>query len=265
MFGIIGCGNMGSAICKGIVEKGVFKPSGIVVYDKVKKKMKSLQETLSVNLASSEKEVVELSKYFILAVKPNQVKETLEAAKDAMEEGKILISICAGVKRGYIEKIVDKKVYVVRVMPNLPLTVGEGASVVCEIEDKDIKEFVKKIFLSLGDLYFLDEALMDAVTALSGSGPAYVFLLAESMIEAGIRVGIPRDIAKNLVKKTILGAAKLMILSEKDPSILRQEVTSPSGTTAEALYTLERYGFRASFLEAIYNATKRAKELGENF
>jgi pyrroline-5-carboxylate reductase len=199
----------------------------------------------------------------ILAVKPQNMASTLKELASAIDNSKIVISIAAGITTFFIEESLPKGVRVLRVMPNTPALVGEGAAAIAKgshATNADVK-LTRFIFDAVGTSFEVDEKLMDAVTGLSGSGPAYFFLIIEALIEAGVKLGLPRDLAAKLSAQTMLGAARLCIQSDKEPAELREMVTSPGGTTAAGLKVLNEGKVRETFILAIEAATKRSKEL----
>jgi pyrroline-5-carboxylate reductase len=199
----------------------------------------------------------------VVAVKPGDVTATLETASPALGAGTLVISIAAGVTIATIEALVPGRP-VVRAMPNTPALVGIGASAISAGSSADAEhlDVAERLLGTVGIVVRVAETMLDAVTGLSGSGPAYVFLVAEAMIEAGVLVGLTRDVASELVVQTLLGSATLLAQDEAGPEALRAAVTSPGGTTAAGLRELEVHGLRAALLDAVSAATKRSRELG---
>ena len=215
-----------------------------------------------ISVVSTIDEITSNVDVILLAVKPNMVKNICELL--AVKEGNwtTLVSIAAGIP---IKKIVnylpDKQV--IRVMPNTPLLVNAGAGALCSNLKTERFNFILKLFRNTGEFFELDESLFDVVTGLSGSGPAYVFVAIEALADGGVKMGLPRDIAYKLAAQTVFGSAKLMISSNKHPGQLKDMVTSPKGTTIEAISVLENGKFRANLINAVEAATKRSKELGK--
>lgn len=262
--GIIGAGNMGGAIVRGTLQRGLFEPENIALCDVVAEKARELARELHVHALETAFEVTRKAAIVLIAVKPQVMGDCLEEIKEAVERSKLIISIAAGITTGFIEQRLGEDVRVVRVMPNTPALVGAGASAICagsNAVENDLDE-TEKIFAALGKVYRFDEALIDAVTAVSGSGPAYLFLFAECLQKAAIAAGLPESDAPGLVAQTLFGASKLLVESPDTASTLREKVTSPGGTTEAALAIFADRGFEQSVLAAVEGALARAKELG---
>ncbi|MFE4002866.1 pyrroline-5-carboxylate reductase [Nocardioides sp. YIM B13467] len=257
---IIGAGNMGGAVLAGLLEAGHATESVIVVEAR-EEQAAALREkhgirTLPATEAAAEADVV------VLAVKPYGVVPVLESIASSLRQGTTVVSLAAGVPTSAMEPAVPDGVSVVRVMPNTPALVGEGMSAVAggAKATPEAIEAAADLMSAVGKVVTVPESQIDAVTAISGSGPAYVFMVAEAWIEAGVHLGLTRDDATTLVIQTLTGSAKLLE-SGTHPAILREQVTSPGGTTAAALGALEQNGLRAAFLEATRAAYVRSKEL----
>ncbi|WP_371113324.1 pyrroline-5-carboxylate reductase [Nocardioides sp. YR527] len=257
---IIGAGNMGGAVLAGLLEAG-HAPDSVIVVEAREEQAAALREkhgirTLPATEAAAEADVV------VLAVKPYGVVPVLQSIASALREGTTVVSLAAGVPTSAMEPAVPDGVSVVRVMPNTPALVGEGMSVVAggAKATPDAVTAAAGLMRAVGKVVTLPESQIDAVTAISGSGPAYVFLVAEAWIEAGVHLGLTRDDATTLVIQTLTGSAALLE-SGTHPAILREQVTSPGGTTAAALGAFEQGGLRAAFLEATRAAYVRSKEL----
>jgi len=261
--GCIGTGNMGSAIIIRLSKSQ--KHYDLSAYDIDGTKLKALSEKHEINTADSEKSLVENSDIIILAVKPDSIETVLYSIKGSINSDQIFISIAAGIKIKKIEQILGESSKIVRVMPNTPSIIGEGISVISpnkSIDDKMIKN-VEEIFLNIGKVITLPEKLMDAVTGVSGSGPAYVFTFIQAMTDGAVKMGIPRDKALILASQTVLGSAKLIIDNSEDPMQLRDKVTSPGGTTISAIHVLERAGFSGIIIDAIEAAVNKSRMIGE--
>jgi pyrroline-5-carboxylate reductase len=262
--GIIGAGNMGGAIARGILERGLFGPENVVLCDVVSEKAEELARELHVQALETAVEVAQEAAIVVIAVKPQTMGECLEEIKEAVDQSKLIISIAAGITTVFIESRLGDSVRVVRVMPNTPALVGAGATAICAGSNagkSDLDE-AEKIFAALGKVYRLDEAMIDAVTAVSGSGPAYLFLFAECLQKAAIEAGLPESEVPGLVAQTLFGASKLLMESSDTASTLREKVTSPGGTTEAALAIFADRGFEQSIMAAVEGALIRAKELG---
>ncbi|MDI6892116.1 MAG: pyrroline-5-carboxylate reductase [Actinomycetota bacterium] len=261
---LIGAGQMGEALLKGILQSGALKPDGVVVSDVRKERLAQIKADYGVNIASDNVAAVKGADAILLAVKPQQLDEVLNEIADHLGESQVLISIAAGVSTKHIYDGVKKSLPVIRVMPNSPALVGASISVVSpgKHATREATELAAGIFSSVGEVVQLDEKFQNATTALSGSGPAYFYLFVEALIEAGIKAGLARDVATKLVVETMIGAGTMLKKTGKHPALLKDMVTSPGGTTIAALEVFEEAGFRAGVFRAIEAAMKRAKELG---
>ncbi len=260
--GIIGAGNMGEAILKGLLEKTDIKADEIIISDINSDRLNSLVQKYGVAGTEDNRRLVNLSKIIFLVVKPKDFKKTLEPLREYLDENKILISVLAGIKIEKIKKIVPKTP-VVRIIPNTPALIGEGAIGVSFDEDTKDKSQILNILKSLGLVIEFPEYLMDAVTGLSGSGPAYVFNFIDSLAQGGVKVGLSYSDALKLAVQTVIGAAKMIKELEEHPSVLRDKVTSPAGTTIYGLHALEKGNFKNTVMNAVEEATKRSKELSD--
>ena len=263
--GIIGVGNMGEAIVRGLLKKGIFKSDEIIVSDVSQERLDYIVNKYDVAGTDNNKRVANLSEIVILAIKPKDLKETINQMKDYLDNSKTLISVLAGVSIQRLKALIDSEINIVRVMPNTPALIGEGVIAVSfgEILDKNQREYILKILSSLGEVYQVDENLMDCITALSGSGPAYVFNFIDAMAQGGVKQGLPYNLALKLATQTVLGSAKLLKETGEHPAVLRDKVSSPAGTTIYGLHKLEKNGLKNAVIEAIEEATKRSKELGK--
>lgn len=263
--GFIGAGNMGTALLKGILNSGLANPDEIFVYDVDKSKTSLLNNEAGVCITHNNSELVEKSDIIILAVKPNYIKSALEECAGSFNSNKVIVSIAVGVSIQTIAEILGKDAKIVRTMPNIPVVVGEGMTLISfggNIEETE-KVIVKKLFECSGKAEELEERLMSEVTALTGSSPAYVFLFIEAMADAAVLSGIPRGLAYKLASQAILGSAKMVLDSGKHPGELKDQVCSPAGTTIEAIAALEKNGFRHAIIEAMNECTKKAREIGK--
>jgi pyrroline-5-carboxylate reductase len=263
--GVIGTGNMGEALVSGLVGSRSSVPENIICSDIRKEKVKSIQETYAVRTATSNIEVVKGSEIIIYAIKPQIMASILRETAAYLDRSKLAISIAAGVPLPAIEACLDKEPRVVRVMPNIAASVKEGATAIAAGKHalKNDLKLAKAIFDSVGKSVILEENLMDAITGLSGSGPAYIFLIVDALADAGVKMGLSREDALFLSAQTVLGAAKLLMVTNEHPGRLKDRVTSPGGTAIAALHTLEEGGLRTTLINAVEVATKRSKELGE--
>jgi len=262
--GFIGAGNMATALAGGLLAARVADPEKIYASDIDEERRKLFARTTSANVCSDSSAVVREADVVVLAVKPRQIEEVLTEIGSALEERHLVISIAAGITTEYVEKFVRKGVRLIRAMPNTPMLVGAGAVGLCRgkwATDADLA-LARSIFESSAVVVAVDEKDMDAVTALSGSGPAYFFYLAEAMIRAGVELGLNKEDAAALAAQTALGAGKMLAESDRPPEELRRRVTSPGGTTEAAIKWLEGAGIADSVVEAVKAAARRSEELG---
>lgn len=261
---IIGTGNMGSALLNGIVKKGNVPKEQIFAADINKEKLNFLKRNLNINTGDN-LVVSRKGDIVILAVKPDVIYSILQEIKNELSSKKIIVSIAAGVTTSNIEKIVGKK-SIIRVMPNTPALIGLGISALCKgkfASNQDLK-LVEMIFKTVGKTLILDEDKMNIITAISGSGPAYLFYLAEFMIKAGEKNGLTKHQVNQLVKFTLQGAGELLVKSSLSPQKLRKAVTSPGGTTQAALDYLDKNKWGEILIKAIERAKERADGLFKN-
>jgi len=259
--GFIGAGRMGSALIKSFLDACALKARDVVVSDKDEGKLLALA-ALGMVVTSDNREVAKKADTIFLAVKPGEILKVLDEIKNLVD-GKLVISIAAGIPIKLIEGKLGSKVMVVRVMPNMPCAVGEGVTAYCPGKNVSLKdkEIVKKLFGSVGIAVELKEGLVDAVTGLSGSGPAYFYLIIKALTDAGVKEGLPRDVAKKLAAQTAKGAGAMVLKSGKTPDELIDMVRSPGGTTAEGLKAMEERKVAEAMIEAVRAAAKKAREL----
>jgi len=258
--GFVGGGRMAEAIIRGLSDGGV---RNIVVHDRSRERQKVLKGEYSVRLARSNRGVAEDSDVILIAVKPGDVEDVCRELVDSITGDKLVISIAAGISLAFLRHHLGTD-RVVRVMPNTPAFAGRGMTVIASspaTRKKDIA-VAEKIFSRVGHVMVLDEKQMDAVTALSGSGPAFVSLFVEALVDGAVRMGIQRDSALELALSTIEGTVA-MLRGGTGSCLMREMVTSPGGTTAEGLFVMERNGLRGIIMEAIESASERAAEIGE--
>ncbi len=262
--GFIGGGNMAEAIIKGLLAGGV-SSAGITVAEPVEERRDYMRRSYGVSVCADNAAVVSAGEVVILAVKPQVCGEMLKGIADEDLRGKLFISIMAGVKTETIEAALKGSARVVRVMPNTPALVLEAASAISPgtLATADDLLLARKIFDLLGTTCQVEEKLLDAVTGLSGSGPAYVFTFIEALSDAGVKNGLPRDVASMLAAQTVLGSAKMVLETGDHPAVLREKVTSPGGTTIAGLHVLEQEGLRGTIMTAVDAAVNRSRELGK--
>ena len=262
MIGIIGTGSMGAAIIDGLLKSKALKPSEILASDKDKKRIKEISKRFHIKTSLDNQKTVKFSGIVILAVKPKDVKRALEETKEGFNSSKLLISIAAGVPLIYLQKEIPD-IPIIRVMPNLPLSVREGLiaySVGKKVKDKEEKIF-KNLFSHLGKIIKVNEKKMDVITAISGSGPGYLFRIIEILEEIGIKKGLSKKDASLLANQTFYGTAKLLSSSKLSAGKLRQKVTSSGGTTEAALKVFKKGKLERIFEKAIEAAILRSQQL----
>ncbi len=263
--GIIGCGNMGEVILDSVIS--TVEQKNIFCYDIDKNKLDEVKKNYKVNIVKSNSELTKNSDVIILAVKPQKIKDVLEEIKTLVNSKKLIISIAAGVKIKFIEKFFNKKIQVVRTMPNLPLKVCCGVTAICKNNfcSKKNYNFAKMIFLKKGIVVEVKEKMMSLITAISGSGPAYIFYISEIMQKISTVLELNREIVADVVNYTILGAAKMLVDQKKNFSAeeLKNKVTSKGGTTEQALKVFYSNNLEKIFEEAIKKAYFRAEELSK--
>lgn len=262
--GVIGCGNMGTALIMGMIKSRFVSSSGIIAWDSSAKKLERLARSIGIRPARSNSEIAQKAQVILLAVKPQQMEEVLEEIRPHLGKRPLLISIAAGISTRWIERRVDKQVPVARVMPNTPALVGAGIAAIApgRCATGQSLKVAGRIFRGVGEVMCVPEGWMDAVTAVSGSGPAYFFFLMEQMIEAGVRLGLPKPAASRLVLATAAGAAELAKNTGGDPAVLRARVTSKGGTTEAAFKVFARDHLGKTIRAGIRAAAARAKKLG---
>ncbi len=264
--GIIGGGNMGEVIAAGVVSTGLVPAIDLTVTDVVTDRLDYLKKKYSISITTDNKTAVKTADIVILAVKPQAMGNVLSELAPAVTKTKLIISIAAGIPTSFIEGYVKKGTRVIRVMPNTPALIGEGAAALAAgnaASENDLA-LARKIFDSVGLTVIVNEDLMDAVTGLSGSGPAYGFIIIEALSDAGVKMGLTRDVALKLAAQTMAGAAKLCLKGDRHPGQLKDMVTSPGGTTIAGIKALEDGKLRATLMEAVEAATLRSRELGKS-
>lgn len=261
--GFIGCGNMAQAIIGGVLDAKVTEESKVYASDLHQPTLNKVKEKFNINVFNDNKDVAIKSDVIILAVKPQFYPNVIEEISPLISDDTIIISIAPGKTLEQLETLFGKEVKIVRTMPNTPALVGEGMTAMClnnKITEED-KKLAVKILSSFGKVEEVMEYMMDAVTAISGSSPAYVFVMIEAMADAAVLKGMPRNQAYAFAKQAILGSAKMALELNQHPGELKDMVTSPMGTTIEALRVLESKGFRSALIEAMIACADRSSEL----
>ena len=264
---ILGAGNMGEALVSGLLHAKAITPPQLVVTDPRVERLDSIRKQFGIDATTSNTEAVQNADVVLFAVKPQILDRVAAEIAKPLSSSALVISIAAGVPISAIAARLRPGTHIVRVMPNTCVIVGAGATGIAagaDASNDDIKK-VRAIFEAVGVVAQVEEELLDAVTALSGSGPAYVMLIIEALSDAGVRVGLPRYHAQALAAQTVLGSAKLLIETGAHPGVLKDQVTSPGGTAIAGLHTLEQGGLRTTLINAVVAATERSKELGRSF
>lgn len=264
--GFIGAGNMAETLLGGLISSKQSKPEDIICSDVRQPRLAELTKQYGIQTTTDNKEVINASEIIIYAVKPQIIAEVFKETADILDASKLIISIAAGVPMAAIETLLHKDLRLIRSMPNVCVAVKEGATAIAagdhaKAEDIDM---AMAIFNSVGRCIFLKENhLLDAVTGLSGSGPAYIFMIVDALADAGVKMGLSREDARELSSQTVLGAAKMLLETNLHPGQLKDMVTSPGGTAIAGLHTLEKGGIRTTLINGVEAATLRSKELGD--
>ncbi len=261
----LGGGNMAEALIKGLIVAGTVKADQIMATDISADRLAHLKKAYGISAAKSNAGASREAGVIILCVKPQVIDRILTEISPAVDDKKLVISIAAGIAISKIEKSLRETARVVRVMPNTPALVLAGVAALSAGKNatNDDLALAQSIFNSVGRAVVVDEKLMDAVTGLSGSGPAYVFMIIDALSDAGVKAGLPRPLALELAAQTLYGSAKMVLETKEHPGKLRDMVTSPGGTTIEGLHELEKGNLRATLMNAVEAATARSKELGK--
>ncbi len=258
----IGTGSMGGAIIRAVCKK--FDPKDIIVTNRTAEKGQKFAEENNCNFAESNIEAVKNSKYIFIAVKPNALEELFQEIGKNIPKDSVVISMAAGVKLEKLEHLANECRFV-RIMPNVPAQIGQAMTAICcndDIEDYELQD-IKEILSVCGKVEQVPEKLMDCVTAVSGSGPAFVFMFIEALADAAVRCGMPRSQAYTYAAQTVYGSAGMVLETKTHPGVLKDSVTSPSGTTIEGVSVLEKNGFRSAIIEAVSAAYKKSTEMGK--
>ena len=262
--GFLGTGNMAEALIKGLISSGVVAPAQIHGSDPRKERCQEMRDRYAMHATTHNEDVVRHCEIVVLSVKPQILPQVLDEIAPHLKPSALVISIAAGTPVAAIERRLPPGTRVVRTMPNTPALVGAGATAIAagsHAKEADV-EATQRIFDAVGMTVVIDESQLDAVTGLSGSGPAYVFLIIEALSDAGVKMGLSRYNAQALAAQTLLGSAKLLIETHEHPGRLKDMVTSPGGTAIAGLHTLEAGGLRTTLINAVEAATNRSRELG---
>lgn len=261
--GFIGCGKMGQAMIAGLLKNSEFEKHHILVSAKSDATLKKVKDTLQVQTTSSNKEIGKWADIIILAVKPDIHKEVIEEIRAELTLATIVVTIAAGITLQHLEQAFETPLKVIRAMPNTPSLVGEGMTALCfnDLVTEEERKWVSTLFESFGRVEAFPESLMNSIPAVSGSSPAYVYIMIEALADGAVKQGISREKAYKLAAQSVLGAAKMVLDTELHPGVLKDQVCTPGGATIEAVATLEEKGFRSSILSAMESCTKKIDQL----
>ena len=262
---LIGGGNMGRALLRGILRAGLTSPENFMVVDVHEGRLQELSDEFGVGVSTDAGSVIGDADVIILAVKPFTLNGVLDLVRDSARPDQLFLSIIAGVEAGYIRERLGKNNPVVRCMPNIAATVDAAASAICGcgVATKEHLELAESILAAVGDVVHVEEHHMDAVTGLSGSGPAYIYMVIEALCDGGVKMGLPREVAMKLATQTVAGASRLVKETGEHPATLKDRVTTPGGTTIAAVHELEERGLRAMLISAVVTATEQSRALNE--
>ena len=262
--GFIGAGNMAEAMIRGLLAGAAATPGQICAFDPLAERLAFVQSTYGIDAATDNRALVQSADIIVLAIKPQVAGDVLAAVAPDTGPEKLVISIVAGLTTGTMQKALAKGTRIIRTVPNTPVFVGEGMVALADDGPAQPADYdaAAALFSPVARTAMIPEKLMDAALGVSGSGPAYVFVMIEALSDGGVKMGLPRDVALALAAQTVLGAAKMCLESGKHPGQLKDMVTSPAGTTIAALHRMEAAGVRAALIEAVEAAARRAEELG---
>jgi pyrroline-5-carboxylate reductase len=263
--GFLGAGKMAQALAGGFLNAGLVAGDHILAADPSKAAREAFSKATGARTSASNREVVEGCKVLVLAVKPAQVPDVLSEIRDSFAPGHLLVSIAAGISLAKIEAGLGPSARVIRVMPNTPALVGASASAFATGKSATAQdaELAQKLLSAVGLAFEVKESLLDAVTGLSGSGPAYVYLIIEALSDGGVAAGLPRDVASKLAAQTVLGSARMVLETGLHTAALKDMVASPGGTTIEGLHELEKGRLRATLMSAVRAAAEKSRKLGQ--
>lgn len=260
---VLGAGKMGGILVQAFLRRGLFPKKYIVATVAHRARAEALTQQFGISVTTDNLKAAKLADVILLGVKPQQMGDVVRGISPALHPGKLLISFAASVKTSAIEEAAGCELAVVRAMPNTPAMLGAGVTAICRgkfVSDQQLA-LAEQIFSTVGRTVVVDEKHMDAVTGLSGSGPAFLYIIIEALAEAGVNVGLPRDIATLLAAQTTYGAARMVLETGSHPALLKDEVTTPAGCTVEGILELEEGGLRVTLIKAVKRATERAREL----
>ncbi|MBX9666455.1 MAG: pyrroline-5-carboxylate reductase [Candidatus Obscuribacterales bacterium] len=261
--GVIGVGKLGEALIAGLLKQGDLVAADISGSVAHEQSMERVKKKLSINMSLDNRKTAQGKDILLLAVKPQNMHSVLTEIDDILTPDQLVVSVAASVTTKFIEQRLTKEIPVIRTMPNTPAVNNAGMTGLCagKHATPEHQKLAETVFKSVGETVFLDESLMDGVTALSASGPAYLYVIIESLAEAGVKLGIPRDTSTFLAAQTMYGAAKMVLESKAHPALLKDMVTTPAGCTIDGLMELEEGKIRVTLIKAVVKAAERAREL----
>ncbi|MBD8071052.1 pyrroline-5-carboxylate reductase [Bacillus sp. PS06] len=258
--GFIGCGKMAQSIIQGLIRAQTIEPTRIIASAKSDETLEKVRNTYGIHVTLNNLEVAQKSDFLVLAVKPNLYQTVIDEIKDKLNEATVIITIAAGISLDGLEERFSRKVKAVRTMPNTPSLVGEGMTAMCHndlVTDKELQQ-IKVLFESIGKVEAIEERLMDAIPAVSGSSPAYVYMLIEALADGAVQQGFTKKQGLNMAAQAVLGAAKMVLETGIHPAELKDHVCTPGGATIEAVVSLEQTQFRGTILKAMEQCTKKS-------
>ena len=261
--GVIGAGAMGSAMIRGFLKAGLMQPQDMIASDLRDNALQELKRSTSINITSDNSAVVQRSQVIIFAVKPDQVENTLKEVASSITVEHLVVSVAAGISISTFEKHLPSGVPVIRVMPNVPALIGEGMTALAlgSKAGKDDQETAEALFSALGKVLTVQESELDAVTGISGCGPAYMVIILEALADGGVKMGLSRQVALQLAVQTMIGTARMIQATTEHPASLKDRVCSPGGSTISGVHVLENGGLRGLLISAVEASTKRSGEL----
>ncbi len=260
---VIGVGKLGEALIMGLLKQDKLRKADIAGSVAHEESLRRVQERLGIEATLNNRELVAQSDIILFAVKPQNMETVLQEIAGEVTPQQLAITVAASITTGFVEERLHRSVPIIRAMPNTPCVLNAGMTALCagKYARKKHLQIAEEIFKSVGKTQFLDESLMDGVTGLSASGPAYLYVVIESLAEAGVKLGIPRDVSTKLVAQTMLGAARMVLESKAHPALLKDVVTTPAGCTIDGLLELEEGKLRVTLIKAVVKAAERAREL----
>lgn len=260
---VLGAGKLGEALLGGLLGSKSVLAENVVATAAHRSRIQAVAKKFHVRTDLQNRAAIEGADLILLTVKPQTIEEVLLNIRESLRESQLVVSSVASVSTAHIENIIGRRIPVVRAMPNTPCVIGAGMTGLCagRYVGKDDMELAQQVFDCLGRTVLVDEKHMDAVTALSASGPAYIYMVIESLAEGGVKMGLPREVATQLAAQTLLGASRMVLETGEHPALLKDTVTTPAGCTIDGILELEEGGLRVTLIKAVVRATQRAKEL----